>query len=193
MALYLGEVKHQWTFEPTLSLGMNQQNEFDGRYYANASAELGIYKPFSNVYRMGFCADAFYNDAFRKERTLPAYYAGEDNKIRGGLSWANELMFGDFVTGVHAGVYLYNPIKHDGFVYFKVVGKYHVSDNLFVSLAVKTHMQVAECTELGLGYVFSRKEKTPYKNDLSPEDKTRKYKKPPKQKYFKPVKMGRKR
>ena len=168
-------IERKWSLEPVLGFGVNRQNEFDTKKYLNASLSVGGYRPLSNVYRFGLNMDMFYNSAFHLERTLPDYYAGENGKFRMGFSLANELMFGDFATGLHVGGYAFNPIEHDGYVYFKLVAKYRVYDHFFINLALKTHMQVAESVELGVGYSLSKTEKAPY--SWIPEKKKKEKKK----------------
>jgi hypothetical protein len=156
------ELKKQWSFEPIIGAGVNKQDVTDTREYLNASLNLGVYRPLTNIYRIGLGLDEFYNDAFFAARVKPDYYAGDDSKFRTGISLANELMFGDFIAGFHAGAYLYNQIPHDGWNYFRLVAKYRIYDDFFISASLKSHGTVAEDMELGIGYSFTKKEKAPY-------------------------------
>ena len=152
----------KWSLESVLGFGANQQNEFDEKRYLNASLSVGGYRPLGNVYRFGLNMDMFYNSAFHSGRTLPEYYAGIDGKFRLGFSLANELMFGNFATGLHVGGYALNPLEHDGYVYCKLVAKYRIYDHFFINFALKTHWEVAESVEIGVGYSLSKTEKAPY-------------------------------
>ncbi len=169
----LSRMERRWSLEPVIGIGANQQDVSDSRKYLNASFSLGGYRPLTNVYRFGVNIDMFYNKAFYAERTSPEYYAGLDNKLRGGFSLANELMFGDFATGVHVGVYTFNTIEHDK-VYFKLVGKYRIYDSFFINLALKANMEVAECLEIGVGYSLSSRPKAPYSWMPEKQKKTKK-------------------
>ncbi|GHT34482.1 hypothetical protein FACS189434_10720 [Bacteroidia bacterium] len=151
-----------WEPEVAFAAGMNEQNYTDPHKYLNMSLALGCYRPLTNRYRIGLNLDVFFNNAFYAARTLPEYYAGESSKIRAGFSLCNELMFGDLSLGFNAGVYMINRIEHDGITYFKLLAKYRVYDRIFVTVAVKTHLQVAECAEIGVGYTFVTREKTPF-------------------------------
>ncbi len=55
--------------------------------------------------------------------------------------------------------YLYDPDKEDGWNYFRLMLKCRIVDNLFASIAIKTHLQKAEFIEWGLGYSFNFKPK----------------------------------
>ena len=99
------------------------------------------------------------------------------NKIRAGVSWQHEFLVGKLTAGFHFGLYLYDPIKNlepyskegnqnkpliykydiqkeDGWLYTRAVAKYAVTDHLFASIGLKTHLQKAEFIEWGLGWKF---------------------------------------
>lgn len=162
MRMGVSRMVKKFSFEPVLAVGTNRQHISDSKQYLNASLQLGAYRPISNIYRMGIGVDLFYNNAFFEDRVEPEYYAAETNQLRAGLCLANELMFGDFVAGAHVGAYLVNQIEHDGRIYFKFLAKYRVYDHWFVTAAIKTHMEVAQSIEFGVGYSFVRKDKAPY-------------------------------
>ena len=99
------------------------------------------------------------------------------NKFRAGISWQHELMMGKLTAGFHFGLYLYNPIKNlepyedaktkalnkpliysynidkeDGWLYTRASIKYAITEHIFASIGLKTHLQKAEFIEWGLGY-----------------------------------------
>ena len=102
------------------------------------------------------------------------------NKIRAGISWHHEFLIGRLTAGFHFGLYLYDPIKNlepfaevrdygvrnrpliyrynvlhqDGWLYTRAIARYAITDNLFASVALKTHLQRAEFIEWGLGWRF---------------------------------------
>lgn len=101
------------------------------------------------------------------------------NKIRVGTSWQHEFIMGRFTGGFHFGLYLYDPIKNlepikdrqlnarkkgliypynidveDGWFYTRATAKYSITDHIFASVGLKTHLQKAEFIEWGLGYRF---------------------------------------
>jgi hypothetical protein len=101
------------------------------------------------------------------------------NKVRAGLSWRHELLIGRLTAGFHFGLYLYDPIKNlepmkngikpegnkpliygydidkeDGWLYTRAVAKYAITNHLFASIGLKTHLQKAEFIEWGLGFKF---------------------------------------
>jgi hypothetical protein len=50
--------------------------------------------------------------------------------------------------------YAYDIDKEDGWNYFRLGVKYHITKDFLVNLSFKTHLQKVEFLELGLGYSF---------------------------------------
>ena len=51
-------------------------------------------------------------------------------------------------------IYAYNIDKEDGWNYFRLGVKYHITKDFLVNLSFKTHLQKVEFFELGFGYSF---------------------------------------
>jgi hypothetical protein len=108
-------------FELTLSGGLRNLYHNTNKMYPMGSLAFAAFKPTSNRHRMGLGIDVFYSGiysyinypwdyninarAFISENKLK-------NQIRVGVSWQNEIVFGKFIAGFHAGVYLYDNIKN---------------------------------------------------------------------------------
>ncbi|MCL2596720.1 MAG: acyloxyacyl hydrolase [Paludibacter sp.] len=178
--------------ETAVSGGVRQLDWRDGKSYPIASLNVGAYYPLSNIYKMGLGADLFFDGVYgyenapvKDERKYNFTYIEKNNfanKLRAGISWRHELIFGNLVAGIHLGLYLFNPVKNlepydkvqanggnplkkgvfykynieeeDGWFYTRIVGKYYFSNNIFASIGLKTHLQKAEFIEWGLGYRF---------------------------------------
>lgn len=130
----------------------------------------------ADVFYDGIFTNAGVSSSFKR-----TYITSDElkNKIRAGISIQNELIFGKLTAGIHIGVYLYNPIKNlepyvnaeagtlkkpiiysynidneDGWLYTRARFKYDISNHIFASVGLKTHLQKAEFIEWGLGYKF---------------------------------------
>lgn len=168
--------------ELTVSGGIRQLYYKDDKNFPIGSLAVGVYKPLTNFYRTGFGVDMFYDGVFTNGLKYKRTYIETDelkNKIRAGISWQNELIIGRLIAGIHAGIYLYNPIKNlepytdavagtlhkgliypydiekeDGWLYTRVSGKYLITDHIYAAIGLKTHLQKAEFIEWGVGYRF---------------------------------------
>jgi len=188
----IDDVPRRISFETAVAGGVRQLDWRDGKFYPAASLNFAAYYPLSNIYKMGLGADLFFDGVYgyvnAPQIDMSKYnftYIENDkftNKLRAGVSWRHELMFGNFSAGLHLGVYLYNPIKNlepynavvqnggkplkkgvfykynvdeeDGWLFTRVVAKYYFSDHVFAAIGLKTHLQKAEFIEWGLGYRF---------------------------------------
>lgn len=178
------EINKKIMVEITASGGTRQRYYRDNKSFPIASLAVGVYKPLTNFYRMGLGVDAFYDGIFTSglSNSYKRTYIQNDelkNKIRAGVSWQNELIIGRLIAGVHMGIYLYNPIrnlepytqaqagtlnkglvypynieKEDGWLYTRVSGKYLITNHIYASIGLKTHLQKAEFIEWGVGYRF---------------------------------------
>ncbi len=170
------------TYEIVAASGFRQLYYADNKTYPTASLAFGVYRPFTNFYRMGLGVDAFYDGVYDGQNSQAwqrTYITSDEfkNKLRLGVSWQHELLIGRMSAGFHFGLYLYNPLKNlepytdakngtlnkwliypyniekeDGWLYTRAALKYAVSDHYFISLGLKTHLQKAEFIEWGLGY-----------------------------------------
>ena len=179
------DIKKTLTVEMIVAGGFRQLYYKDKKTFPIASFVLGVYRPITNFFRMGLGMDVFYDGVYDGNTGFKRTYLAVDefkNKLRMGLSWQNELMFGRMTAGFHFGLYLYNPLKNlepcdkngnlinplqskgliypyninneDGWLYTRAALKYAVSEHYFISLGLKTHLQKAEFIEWGLGYKF---------------------------------------
>ena len=117
----IADLPRKFSFEVTLAGGVRELYYKDAKTYPIASLALGVYRPLSNIYRMGLGLDAFYDGVYgyvnvpEKPNLYKRTHIDSDefkNKIRAGISWQNELIMGRLTAGLHFGLYLYDPIKN---------------------------------------------------------------------------------
>ena len=154
----------------------------DDKMYPTGSLVLAAYRQVGNNIRLGLGVDGFYDGVYDGTTKFRRTYLTTDelkNKIRVGVSFQPELVFGKLTAGIHLGMYLYNPLKNlepyadaqnnllnkpliytyniedeDGWFYSRASLKYTFTNHIFASLGLKTHLQKAEFIEWGLGYRF---------------------------------------
>ena len=176
--------------------GVNQLSREDERYYPNVSLNVGFYLPFSNVYRLGLGADAFYNTIYDGTQRLYGNtrynFIKEDefsNKFRAGIFLANDLTISRYIVGLHTGIYVFSKMEvpqfsesgeengnlTENWLYSKLVMKYKITPNFMVNAQFKSHLLKMECFEVGLGFAlpeFSLLMKNPFRNiSIKKEDR----------------------
>jgi hypothetical protein len=176
----LKDIPHKYSFEIIASGGFRQIYYLDNRTYPIASIVFGVYRPITNFYRMGLGLDAFYDGVYDGTSLYQRTYITSNllrNKLRVGISWQHEVLLGRISAGIDLGLYLYDPLKNlspyndakngqlnkpliypydinneDGWFYTRATFKYALTNHIFISLGLKTHLQKAEFIEWGLGY-----------------------------------------
>jgi hypothetical protein len=176
----LNDIPHKYSVEIIASGGFRQLYYLDNRTYPIASLDLALYRPITNFYRMGLGIDAFYDGVYDGTSLYQRTYITSNllqNKLRVGISWQHEVLLGKITAGIDLGLYLYDPLKNtspyndakngflnkpliypyninteDGWFYTRATFKYALTNHVFISLGLKTHLQKAEFIEWGLGY-----------------------------------------
>lgn len=175
-------IPQNFTFEIVASGGARELYYKDDKMYPTGSLVFAAYRQTGNLFRLGLGVDAFYDGVYNGKTQFKRTYLTTDelkNKIRIGISFQPEMVFGRFSAGIHFGLYLYNPLKNiepytdasegvlnkpliyaynieeeDGWFYTRAALKYSFSKHIFASIGLKTHLQKAEFIEWGLGYRF---------------------------------------
>jgi len=183
---HLRDMPQKLSFEFVASGGARELYYKDDIQYPTGSFVMAVYRPLGNAIRLGVGVEGFYDGVYNGNTKFQRTYLTEDkweNKIRVGVSLRPELMFGRFTAGLHCGAYVHNPLKNlepyadakiatlikpifykydiekeDGWFYTRASLQYSATDNLFISLGLKTHLQKAEFIEWGLGYKFQQKD-----------------------------------
>jgi hypothetical protein len=172
----------KFTIELIASGGARELYYLDNKMFPAASVVLAAHRQIGNNIRLGIGIDGFYDGVYDGNTKFQRTYLLTNelkNKLRVGISLQPELVFGKMTAGMHFGMYIYNPLRNlepykdakvttlnkgliypynieneDGWLYTRASLKYSLSNHLFVSLGLKTHLQKAEFIEWGLGYKF---------------------------------------
>lgn len=184
------DLPYEWSLNITGASGF-QTPDVGDRKFLIASLHTGAICNINNWYGLGPGIDVFYNGAVNKESSRNLFRKDIDyttlDKMRVGLALNNEFRFGEITAIFDWGVYFFNPSRNyyinahpvygygkrplfyraqrrtrdDGCHYFRFGLKYRVWDNLYLQATAKTHLQIAEFIEFGIGYQipFLRKER----------------------------------
>ena len=88
----------------------------------------------------------YYSEAYPEEHLNP----NTDYK-RVGVFVGHELFVNRISLEVQLGYYVYQPLKKDLALYDRVGVKYYISNKIFASYTIKTHLFLAEALEFGIG------------------------------------------
>ena len=190
----------RWDVEISVTGGLRQSYFADKRFFGVAAMQVSAHWRALSIFKLGGGVDIFYDGYYRSvnkefasavadapvtlyKKTYLSTGSTADC-FRVGVSLQPEFVLGNFTLGLHAGVYLFDPVKNlepytevkengklsrsifykydllnagvsqDGWLYLRVVMKYRVTNHLFVQLAAKSHMAKVEFFDAGLGVAF---------------------------------------
>lgn len=123
--LYEGK---RWDVEMALTGGLRQAYFADKHFFGVGTISISAHwRPWS-IFKIGGGVDAFYDGYYRsvyknfatQNETTPITYFGKtyltesriENCFRVGISLQPEFVLGDLTLGLHAGVYLFDPVKN---------------------------------------------------------------------------------
>ena len=118
----------RWDVEMSLTGGVRQAYFADRRFFGIGSVSVSAHWRPLSIFKLGGGVDVFYDGYYRSvnkefsasapEAPLTLYkktYLSEstiDNCFRVGISLQPEFVLGKFTLGLHAGVYIYDPVKN---------------------------------------------------------------------------------
>ncbi|GGE04552.1 acyloxyacyl hydrolase [Psychroflexus salis] len=116
----------------------------DKRFNRKSSLQLGteLFLTHSVKEFIKYRAIAFENDG---------NITGDEDWKRVGLFLGHELFIGKLSLITQAGYYVYYPINYSKQYYTRIGLKRYLSNNIFVSVMLKTHLAKAESMEYGIG------------------------------------------
>lgn len=166
-------VKHTLALE-IYGVGGANQLEKGEKFYPNATLNVGVFIPISNAYRLGFCAEGFFNSVFdgtHREENLRYNFIDENKfkyKMRAGIALANEIVTDKVNIGLHTGFYCFNKVKVpeynelgekngnriENYLYTNLVARYYITPKFFTLFEVRSHLLKVECLGVGFGWAM---------------------------------------
>lgn len=148
--------KKEYTTESKFELltmvaaGVKQKSNYPNNFLITSVSITGA-KRINPLQRIGIGADFFYDQA------LETYVADTASVkfldiFRQGLYFSHEFMIGKLAGVSHVGTYTYSKVRPNQKLYMRFGVKYHVTDKLFFNLTLKTHENMGDVFEWGIGY-----------------------------------------
>ncbi len=137
-----------------LAAGSKHARSFQDRSYFISSLSFEVKRKLSRIFYPGIGADIFYDGATKAEVINfgdSPYKSNNDFKT--GIHLEEELVFNKFSIALQEGFYLGLTEKaFNNKTYNRFIIRHRVGDNLFVQLAMKSHVAVLDFLEFGVGY-----------------------------------------
>ena len=106
-------------------------------------------------WKLDAAVDVFYNGGNRHYIDTSVYSIGETLQL--GVYFGGSIHFykAEFIVGV--GAYVYSPVMPFSRIYNRLGFRYHFTDNIMGTVAIKAHFGIADYLEVGLGYKLWKK------------------------------------
>lgn len=101
-------------------------------------------------WKVDFGLDAFYNDGNRHYLDSSVYTIGETLQFGAFVGSSIHFYNAEFIVGL--GAYFYSPVHPYGWFYNRLGFRYHFSDKISGTVAIKAHWGIADYLEFGIGY-----------------------------------------
>ena len=138
------------------SIGGKYTRLYESIYYFTCSGTVEYkYEPFQ-IFHVGIGADIFYDSS--TERVMNALQLGDYKKkydFRTGIHVSQEIVYNKVSLIIQEGVYLLlvDNVEHN-IMYNRGIVRFRLTDHILVNISMKSHLQVLDYPELGLGYRF---------------------------------------
>jgi hypothetical protein len=147
--------KRVWSKKIMFGVGLKEVPPAGGPKYWVSTYSFNMMKIRSEKSSFGFGADVFYNSSLSELITRDSVSASNNlDNFRLGILAMYSFDFGKVSVSVGMGGYVVSRYKGNGSIYNKLETRYAVNDKLFLRLAMKTHIAVADFIETGVGYNF---------------------------------------
>ncbi len=153
------ERKHEFTIMGTITSSDEYTIQPDSRGggYLASSGAVGYNYLYSRLGKLGISADVFYNEnlAYYFDAnwdTVVKLYDNPKEIIRAGLSIGHELCYKRISFLSFVGLYYYNKIKPQDFMYTRFGLRYYIFKNVFINTTIKAYGFKAHYIESGIGF-----------------------------------------
>ncbi len=149
-------INRKYEFQSIISAGARVLDlEFNEPLFASSlSFDMGRY--LSDKRKIGLGIDFFYSEVLGLILTQEGKSANSFEKTQTGFHISHDLVYNRFIMSVQMGTYVLAKYKSNA-VYGRFALRYRISKNVLASVAIKTHLAIADFVEWGIGYSFSNK------------------------------------
>lgn len=139
-------------FQAIFSGGNKEIFPVGGPQYLVYNLALNVVTPVNRYFIAGVGFDLTYDRSDLELLRRTGIVPGSDAElVKYAANLAGGVRLGKLDLLLHAGVYLHQKDKSDGWVYDKIVVNYLLTKNILVNLTLKTHYAKADFVAIGLG------------------------------------------
>ena len=141
-------------YELTYSFGGKHTRALLEKFYFTTSGTFEFKYDMTPIFHAGLGADLFYDSSTQTEMSVPGSLPYKNiYDYRSGIHVSEEFSYNKLSIIVQEGTYLLLIDKVNHYpMYNRGVIRYRISDHLMISVAMKSHLQILDYPEFGIGY-----------------------------------------
>lgn len=147
-------LKYQLTFRG----GINESKIINSGLFPFFTVTFNLKKTLNNYSTLTGGVDYFYSKFIEEysvySNAIEHTNYSEDNPHRIGISIGHELTQNHFSFVSQVGIYVYQPVFYESWIYERFGFNYKLNNHLVAELTMKVNLFRAEALEFGLGYIF---------------------------------------
>jgi len=133
--------------------GIKETKDPGGSKYGVGSLSIEFSKSFRTLLRYGASLDYMYDGStFVHFREDSVQYQSRLKASKLGVAFMGEMSLNRLSAFGNMGVYLYNHDKQISTIYQKIGLRYRLTKSVYTQIALKTHLNVADYIEFGVGF-----------------------------------------
>ena len=139
-------------FEISASIGGKHTREFSSVYFETSSVSLDFTREYYRAFYLGTGIDLFYDSSIKSQLKNVGEKYKKGNDFQTGIHLSQEFVYNKLGLIIQEGIYLYQVNQKT--IYNRAIIKYKVSNHLSMHLSMKSHLNILDYPELGIGFNF---------------------------------------
>ena len=150
------QIKKEYIHSLVWSAGSKTYDNLLNNRYLSTSITFNIERYVRHAGKAGLGAVAFYDGSISEALAAEKDRADEglSKLVRLGLHASYAYRYKNMMAGLQIGHYLYSKYKVLTHIYNRISVQYLFTENIFGSIAIKSHWGKADCLEYGIGYTW---------------------------------------
>lgn len=135
------------------SLGGKHSRALTSKFFATSSFSLEFDRYYSRIFHFGIGTDLFYDSSVESSLEKKNEIYKPSNSFQTGIHLSQSLIYNKLSLSVQEGAYILLTEKAEGFIiYNRGLIQYKINDHIIIRLAMKSHLQILDYPEIGIGY-----------------------------------------
>ena len=138
-----------------ISAGGKHSKALTSNYALTSSVSLELNRNISRIFHVGIGSDLFYDSSVESSLKEKSEVYNPSYSFQTGIHLSQSLVYNKISLSIQEGIYLILPEKvRNAVIYNRGIIQYQINDHFSVRIAMKSHLNILDYMETGLGYKF---------------------------------------